>query len=228
MHGGAVAIEWIKNNVPAILDSHYPGENGGLAIADVLFGDYNPSGKLCQTFPKRLQDVPAFLNFRTEAGRTLYGEDVYVGYRYYEFADRDVNFPFGHGLSYTTFAFSDLAVSVTDGKLSVSVKVTNTGKTKGAEVAQVYIQPKQPAKINRPVKELKGFAKVELEAGESKTAVIEELEKYAASYFDEERDQWCVEKGEYEVIVSDSSAVTEGRAVRGSFKVDETYWWSGL
>ncbi|CAI6099635.1 unnamed protein product [Clonostachys chloroleuca] len=220
-------MPWL-DKTPAVIQAWYGGNETGNSIADVLFGDYNPSGKLSLSFPKRLQDVPSFLNFRTEAGRTLYGEDIYVGYRYYEFADRDVNFHFGHGLSYTTFAFSDLRVTSTEGKLKVSLKVKNTGPIKGAEVAQLYIKPKQPAKVNRPVKELKGFAKVELEAGETKTVSIEELEKYAASYFDEERNQWCVEEGKYEVIVSNSSVVKEGEALKGSFSVAETYWWSGL
>lgn len=221
-------MPWL-DAVPAVVQAWYGGNETGNAIADVLFGDYNPSGKLSLSFPKRLQDVPAFLNFRTEAARTLYGEDVYVGYRYYEFADRDVNFPFGHGLSYTTFAFSDLAVASTKGgKLSVTLSVENTGSVTGAEVVQVYVRPKQPAKVNRPVKELRGFAKVELKAGEKKTVTVEEQEKYAAAYFDEERSQWCVEAGEYEVIVSDSSAVRDDKALKGAFKVDETYWWSGI
>ncbi|KAK4081267.1 CAZyme family GH3 [Trichoderma aggressivum f. europaeum] len=215
---------------PAVLQAWYGGNETGNSIADVIFGDYNPSGKLPLSFPKRLRDNPAFLNYRTEAGRTLYGEDVYVGYRYYEFADRDVNFPFGHGLSYTTFAFSKLAVSrAADGdKLSVSLAVTNTGSVPGAQVAQLYVRPLQPAKINRPVKELKGFAKVDLQPGETKTVTIAEQEKYLASYYDEERGEWCVERGEYEIIVSDSSVVTDGVALKASFTVEESYWWSGL
>lgn len=220
-------MPWL-DKTSAVLQAWYGGNECGNSIADVVFGDANPSGKLSLSFPKRLQDVPAFLNYRTEAGRTLYGEDIYVGYRYYEFADREVNFPFGHGLSYTTFAFSDLAVARKDGKVVATLKIKNTGARKGSEVAQMYIQPKQAAKINRPAKELRGFAKVELEAGETKTVTVSELEKYAAAYFDEERDQWCVEAGEYEVIVSDSSHVTEGKALRGSFKVEESYWWSGV
>ncbi|KAL6828024.1 glycoside hydrolase family 3 protein [Trichoderma camerunense] len=220
-------MPWL-DATPAVLQAWYGGNETGNSIADVVFGDYNPSGKLPLSFPKRLQDNPAFLNYRTEAGRTLYGEDVYVGYRYYEFADKDVNFPFGHGLSYTTFAFSKLAVSHADGKLSVSLAVTNTGSLPGAQVAQLYVRPLQPAKINRPVKELKGFAKVDLQPGETKTVTIAEQEKYLASYYDEERSEWCVEKGDYEIIVSDSSAVTDGAALKGKFTVEESYWWSGL
>ena len=220
-------MPWIKET-PAVVQAWYGGNETGNCIADIVFGDCNPSGKLSLSFPKRLQDVPAYLNFRTEAGRTLYGEDVYVGYRYYEFANREVNFPFGHGLSYTTFSFSDLNVAHADGKVTTSLKVTNTGAAQGAEVAQLYVRPKQAAKINRPVKELRGFAKVELAPGESQTVTIEEQEKYMAAYFDEECDKWCVEKGEYEVVVSDSSEVREDKALKGEFSVKETYWWSGL
>lgn len=219
-------MPWLAET-KAVLQAWYGGNETGNCIADVVFGDANPSGKLSLSFPKRLQDTPAFLNFRTEAGRTLYGEDVYVGYRYYEFADREVNFPFGHGLSYTTFSFSGLTVTVTDGKINAAFTVSNTGGRKGAAVAQMYIQPKQPARINRPVKELRGFAKAELEAGASQSVTISELEKYAAAYFDEEREQWCVESGDYDVIIADSSAVGDG-ALRATINVAETYWWSGI
>lgn len=220
-------MPWL-DATPAVVQAWYGGNETGNCIADVVFGDANPSGKLSLSFPKRLQDTPAFLNFKTEAGRTLYGEDVYVGYRYYEFADREVNFPFGHGLSYTTFSFSGLTVVSTDGKVKASLTITNTGSKSGSEVAQLYVKPKQAARINRPVKELKGFAKVALEAGESKQVSIEELEKYVAAYWDEERDQWCVEQGVYEVIISDSSKITQGKAVVGEFTVEESYWWSGI
>ncbi|KAK6836762.1 beta-glucosidase I [Apiospora arundinis] len=225
--GTPVEMPWISD-VSSVIQAWYGGNETGNTIADILFGDVNPSGKLSLSFPVRVQDNPAYLNYRTEGGRVLYGEDIYVGYRYYEFAERPVLFPFGHGLSYTTFAFSDLSVADKDGKLSVSVAVKNTGERKGAEVAQVYVAPKQKAKVNRPVKEMKGFAKVELAPGESKTVTVNIDSRYAASYWDEDRDQWCVEKGEYEVIVSDSSEVREEKAVKGSFTVKETYWWSGV
>ncbi|KAL4937728.1 hypothetical protein BDV06DRAFT_226699 [Aspergillus oleicola] len=224
--GTPMEMPWLESTA-AVIQAWYGGNETGNCIADVLFGDSNPSGKLPVTFPKRLQDVPSFLNFRTEAGRTLYGEDVYLGYRYYEFADVAVNFPFGHGLSYTTFAFSDLNVEVRDRMVYVAFNVHNTGSRKGAEVAQMYVQPLQPAKINRPVKELKGFAKVELNAGESREVVITVAEKYAVSYFDEERDQWCAEAGDYRAIISDSSATGHSNALAGAFTVGEAYWWSG-
>ncbi|KAJ9141702.1 Beta-glucosidase [Pleurostoma richardsiae] len=225
--GTPVTMPW-ASEVPALVQAWYGGNETGNAIADVLFGDVNPSGKLSLSFPKRLQDNPAFLNFRAEGGRTLYGEDVYIGYRYYEFAERDVLFPFGHGLSYTSFSLGGLSVAEKDGKVAVSVVVENTGAVKGSEVVQVYVAPKQAAKIARPRKELKGFAKVELAPGEKKTVEVEVETKYAASYWDEERSKWCAEAGEYEIIVSDSSEVKEGKALKGSFSVAETFWWTGL
>ncbi|KAI1806121.1 glycoside hydrolase family 3 protein [Daldinia bambusicola] len=225
--GTPVEMPWI-NEVNALVHAWYGGNETGNTIADILFGDVNPSGKLSLSFPVRVQDNPAYLNYRTEGGRVIYGEDIYIGYRYYEFVDREVLFPFGHGLSYTTFAFSDLSLNEKDGELTVSVAVKNTGSVKGAEVAQVYVAPKQKAKVNRPVKELKGFGKVELAPGETKTVSVKVVKKYAAGYWDEERDQWCVEEGEYEVIVSDSSEIRGSNVVKSSFKVAETFWWSGL
>jgi beta-glucosidase len=225
-------MPWLEVT-PAVVQAWYGGNETGNCIADVLFGDANPSGKLPLSFPRRLQDNPAFLNFKSEGGRTLYGEDVYVGYRYYDFANLAVNFAFGHGLSYTTFALSDLqlATSGEQGvgrKVSASLTVTNTGSVEGAEVAQLYVQPMfKSTKVNRPVRELKGFAKVELGPGESKSVTIGEMEKYMAAYWDEERDQWCVEAGRYDVLVDNSSAVTE-KTLRASFEVAETYWWSGI
>lgn len=225
--GTPVHMPWV-NSVAAIVQAWYGGNETGIAIADILFGDVNPSGKLSLSFPIRVQDNPAFLNFRAEGGRTIYGEDIYIGYRYYEFADRKVLFPFGHGLSYTQFEFSGLSVSDKDGKITVKVTVKNTGKVKGAEVVQVYVEPKQKAKVNRPIKELKGFTKVALEAGESKEVSVEVETKYAAGYWDEDRSQWCVEEGKYDVIVSNSSEVKEGKALTGSITVPETFWWTGL
>ncbi|KAI0842378.1 glycoside hydrolase family 3 protein [Hypoxylon sp. FL0890] len=225
--GTPVEMPWI-GDVNALIQAWYGGNETGNTIADVLFGDVNPSGKLSLSFPVRVQQNPAYLNYRTEGGRVIYGEDIYIGYRFYEFVDREVLFPFGHGLSYTTFGFSELSVSDKGGELTVSVAVKNTGSLKGAEVAQVYVAPKQKAKVNRPVKELKGFAKVELAPGEAKTVTVKVATRYAASYWDEERDEWCAEEGEYEVIVSDSSEVKQDKAVRCSFKVAGTFWWIGL
>lgn len=225
--GTPVTMPWI-DSVPALVQAWYGGNETGNCIADVVFGDANPSGKLSLSFPAQLRDNPSYLNFRAEGGRTLYGEDVYVGYRYYEYLERPVLFPFGHGLSYTSFAFSGLSVEEKDGKVGVKLSVKNTGERKGAEVVQVYVSPKQKAKINRPVKEMRGFDKVELEAGEERAVSVAMETKYAVSYWDEGRGKWCAEKGDYEVIVSNSSAAEEGNTLRGSFSVAETFWWSGL
>ena len=225
--GTPVTMPWIEK-VPALVQAWYGGNETGNCIADILFGDANPSGKLSLSFPVHLRDNPSYLNFRAEGGRTLYGEDVYMGYRYYEYLEKPVLFPFGHGLSYTTFAFSNLSVEEQDGKVTVKVSVKNTGSRKGAEVVQVYVAPKQKAKINRPVKEMRGFDKVELEAGEERVVTVEVETKYAASYWDEGRKRWCAEKGAYEVVVGNSSQDKEGVTLRGEFSVGETFWWSGL
>lgn len=227
--GTPVSMPWLSD-VPALLQAWYGGNETGNGLADVLFGDVNPSGKLSLSFPRRVEDNPAFLNYRSEAGRVLYGEDVYVGYRYYEKLKREVNFPFGHGLSYTTFAFSDLEVDVEseEGVLLVSVAVTNTGSVAGAQVVQVYVSQDKPT-IQRPVKELKGFAKVFLKAGECEIVRVTVPIKYACSYFDEKRDQWILEKGAYRVVVSDSSEIVEDKALEKRFEISkETSWWSGV
>lgn len=182
------------------------------------------SGKLPLSFPYRLEDNPAFLSFRSEGGRALYGEDVYVGYRFYEKLKRETLFAFGHGLSYTTFSLSDLTVSTTDSAVSVKLRVTNTGSRAGAEVVQVYVDAKNPS-INRPVKELKGFKKVFLEAGEHAEVKINMDKKYTTSFWDEGRDAWIMEKGWYGILVGNSS---QKIGQEGSFEVGETRWWTGL
>ncbi|KAN0113084.1 glycoside hydrolase family 3 protein [Hyaloscypha variabilis] len=222
--GTPVAMPWISS-VKGLVHAWYGGNETGNAIADVLFGTVNPSAKLPLSFPKRLQDNPAFLNYRTERGRALYGEDVYIGYRYYEQLELPVLFPFGHGLSYTTFSFSDLKVEKTDKELKVIVKISNTGSVAGAEVAEVYISQKNPS-IRRPKKELKGFKKVFLEKGESKVVEVVIETKYATSFWDEIRNAWVSEKDTYEVIVGGNSE--EIGAVKGSFEVEKTTWWNGL
>jgi beta-glucosidase len=222
--GTPVTMPWLSS-VNALVHAWYGGNETGNAIADIIFGNVNPSAKLPLSFPKKLQDNPAFLNYRTERGRTLYGEDVYVGYRWYEMLDMDVAFPFGHGLSYTSFEFTDLKVEKKDNMLNISVNVTNTGDRDGAEVVQVYVAQKKPS-IRRPKKELKGFSKVALKKGESKVVEVGTEMKYAASFWDEVRNAWIVEKDSYEVIVGHSSS-GEG-ALKGSFEIEETSWWNGL
>lgn len=227
--GTPVGMPWV-DGVKGLIHAWYGGNETGNAIADVLFGNTNPSAKLPLSFPKRIQDNPAFLNYVTERGRVLYGEDVFIGYRWYEQLDLPVLFPFGHGLSYTTFSYSSLSVTKTPGteesKLTISVKLTNTGSVAGAEVVQVYISQKAPS-IRRPFKELKGFKKVFLEKGESKIVEIVLETKYAASFWDELRDAWVVEKDEFEVLVGGSSAV-ETKFETAKFEVEKAFWWNGL
>lgn len=183
------------------------------------------SGKLPLSFPCRLEDNPAFLNYRSERGRALYGEDVYVGYRYYEKIKRAPLFPFGHGLSYTSFKLSpDLQVLTTKSTVTVKLQVFNVGQRAGAEVVQVYVSARTPS-INRPPKELKGFEKVFLARHGSKEVKIEIDKKYATSFWDEGRDAWVVEKGTYDILVGTSS---QGNFRTGSFDIGETWWWTGL
>lgn len=223
--GTPVEMPWVSK-VPALLQAWYGGNETGNGIADVLFGDVNPSGKLSLSFPVKNEDNPAFLNYRSEAGRALYGEDVYVGYRYYEMLKREVNFPFGHGLSYTSFSFSDLSLDNDGETLEACVTVENTGDVDGAQVVQVYVSQDTPA-IRRPVKEMKAFAKVFLKKGQSEVVKIKVPVKYACSYFDEKRDQWICEEGGYKLVIADSSAVGTG-ALEKEFDVEKTSWWSGL
>jgi beta-glucosidase len=225
--GSPVSMPWLSQ-VPALIQAWYGGNETGNAIADVIFGDVNPSGKLPLTFPLCVEDNPAFLNYRSERGRTLYGEDVYIGYRYYEASKKKVLFPFGHGLSYTTFQFSDAKVTVDKeiSRLKVSVSIQNTGSVAGAEVAQVYISQRNPS-IGRPVKELKGFTKVFLEVGEKQEVHIVVETKYAASFWDEGCGMWVMEKDMYDVLVGSSSALFRD-AVIGSFEVENSTWWKGL
>jgi len=207
-NGSAVTMsEWIDGPA-AVLEAWMMGQAGGGAIADVLFGKVNPSGKLAETFPIKLSDTPAYLNFPGSNGVVRYSEGIYIGYRYYDTKEMPVLFPFGYGLSYTTFAYSNLKTSAqrfkdVDG-LTVSVDVTNTGSLAGKETVQVYVRDIQ-SRLPRPVKELKGFAKVELKPGETKTVSIP-LNFRAFAYFDPRYNQWVTEDGDFEILVGASSA----------------------
>lgn len=225
--GTPVEMPWIKD-VATVVWAWYGGGESGNAISDILFGDRNPSGKTSLSFPKTLEDNPTFFSFKSERGRTLYGEDVYVGYRYYEGLRREVLFPFGHGLSYTTFEFSGLEVvhEKGAGNIRVSVAVENTGEREGAEVVQVYVTQRHPS-IRRPKKELKGFTKLHLQPGERKLGVVEIETKYATSFWDEERDAWISEKDTYDVLVANTSA-GNGKVLSRSFDIETTTWWKGL
>ncbi|KKK26559.1 beta-glucosidase J [Aspergillus rambellii] len=228
--GTPVTMPWVSKS-KVLLQAWFGGNECGNGIADVLYGDVNPSGKLPLSFPVRLQDNPAYLNFRSEGGRVLYGEDIYVGYRYYEKVDLAPLFPFGYGLSYTSFSRSDLILNTTpeqpkigDGEpITATVTVTNTGKVAGAETVQLWVIPPS-TNVNRPVRELKGFAKVTLEPGEQKTVDIVVEKKLATSWWDEKREMWASEKGRYEVLITGTGEET----LKSSFTVEKTRFWIGL
>ncbi len=201
--GGSVATaDWVAS-APALLDAFYPGQDGGEALADILFGDVNPSGRLPFSWEKRWEDCAAYGNYPTQQSplANTYKEGVFLGYRWFDEKGIEPLFPFGAGLSYTTFRFSDLKIDSGDGKLSVTVTVANIGTREGAEVAQVYVAPPQ-GPVPRPVRELKGFARVLLKAGESRSVTIpcDDL-----SYWDPAKKAWTVSPGKYRVTVGDSS-----------------------
>lgn len=221
--GTPVSLPWV-NQIPALVHAWYGGNETGNAIADVVFGDTNPSGKLPLSFPVKNEDNPAFLNYKSERNRAIYGEDVYIGYRFYEKTNKEVAFPFGHGLSYTTFELSDLAVDDNGIDVSISVSVANTGKVDGSQVVQVYVSQQNPS-LNRPKKELKGFSKVFVKAGEIVKTEIVMSKKYATSFWDEGRDAWVMESDFFDVLVGDSSASTP---LKGQFRVSQSAWWRGL
>ncbi|SGZ49663.1 CIC11C00000004797 [Sungouiella intermedia] len=223
--GTPVEMPWLAD-VKCLVQAWYGGSEGGNAIADVLFGDHNPSGKLSLSWPHKNSDNPAYLNFKTAKGRVLYGEDIYIGYRYYEKLEKEVAFPFGHGLSYTLFSYSELESGVDEEKnlLSVSFKLTNTGSIDGGEAVQIYLSQVDPT-FDRPVKELKAFEKVFLKAGESTIVKTELSLKDSVSYFDEYYEKWNMEKGTYQVLVGGSS---QGNFLTSNFDVKKEKLWTGL
>lgn len=202
-------MPWI-GKASTLVHAWFGGQETGNAIADVLFGQHNPSGRLSVTFPKRLEDTPAFLTFGKGSREILYGEGIFIGYRYYEKLHNDPLFYFGYGLSYTSFEYSNLRVPIEvqfdDGAnkdFRVSVEVENTGDRDGFEIVQVYVQDVECAQ-SRPRKELKGFTKVWIEKGTKVTASVE-LDKYALSYWDEEAERWHAEKGFFKIIIARSA-----------------------
>jgi beta-glucosidase len=202
--GSPVEMTWI-DQVPAVLEAFYPGQEGGNAVARILLGEVNPSGKLSETFPVRLEDTPAYINYPGTRD-VQYGEGIFVGYRYYEKKDVAPLFPFGHGLSYTRFEYSDLqtpAVAKAGSTIPVNLVVRNSGEIAGKEIVQVYVRDVVSSLV-RPVKELKGFSKVDLQPGQS-TQVSFELDPRAFAFFDPYKNQWVVEAGEFEILVGSSS-----------------------
>ncbi|MCE5236536.1 MAG: glycoside hydrolase family 3 C-terminal domain-containing protein [Eubacteriales bacterium] len=204
--GAPVTMPWAEQ-VKAILLAYLGGQGGGSGVADVLLGDVNPSGKLAETFPLALRDTPSYLNFPGGTKTVEYRESIYVGYRYYDAAGKEVLYPFGHGLSYTTFEYSGLRLNRTrflkGGTLEASFTVKNTGSVRGAEVAELYVRAKA-SKLFRAPRELKGFEKLMLEPGEAKTVTIE-LNDRSFSYYNAEGARFAVEGGAYAVEIGASS-----------------------
>ncbi len=211
-NGGVVALPF-ADRVPAIVETWLLGQAGGGAVADVLYGAVNPSGKLTETVPVRLEDNPSFGSFPGEFGHVRYGEGVLVGYRWYDAKRLDVTFPFGHGLSYTTFSYGEATVDVAEnGDIAVRVAVSNTGTRDGREIVQVYAAPVSSV-VQRAPRELKAFASVALAAGETRTVDLV-IRREDLAYWDVRVDRWIVESGEYTVEVAASS-----RDIRSSARV---------
>ena len=201
-NGSPVVMPW-KDRVSAIVEAYLGGQAVGKAEVRVLFGEVNPSGRLSETFPNRLEDTPCYLTYGKGRDHAEYREGVFVGYRYYTTRDMDVQYPFGYGLSYTTFGYSDLATDksgLTDADtLSVSVDVKNTGDRSGKEVVQLYVAPVN-SEVPRPLRELKGFEKVSLEPGEKKTVAFT-LDDRAFAVWNADLHCWDVPDGAYKIQI---------------------------
>ena len=205
-NGSPVLMPWAKK-VKAIVEAYLGGEAVGEAVVNVLTGKVNPSGKLAETFPLRLEDTPAYLSFSKDKNNVDYGEGIFVGYRYYDSRKMEVAYPFGYGLSYTTFEYMGISVSKDtisdDDTITVQVSVKNTGSVAGKEVIQLYIQDKTNATI-RPEKELKGFEKVLINPGETKTVTFT-LDKRSFAWYNTNIHEWYAASGEYNILVGASS-----------------------
>ncbi|MFA9379558.1 MAG: glycoside hydrolase family 3 C-terminal domain-containing protein [Acetanaerobacterium sp.] len=209
-NGSPVELAW-ADKVKGILEVYLGGQAVGKATVDLLYGDANPSGKLAETFPLRLEDTPSFLHFPGDGKTAEYREGVFVGYRYYDSKGMPVRYPFGYGLSYTTFAYSELQLSSHDlhdtDTLTVSVRVKNTGDRAGKEIVQLYVADHTGSQV-RPAKELRNFAKVALEPGEEQTVVME-LSKRAYAWYNTGIGDWYAASGDYEILIGRSSEKIE-------------------
>jgi len=221
-------MPWV-DSVSALVHAWYLGNETGNAIADVLFGKVNPSGRMSLTFPKALTDVPSYLNFGNENGKVRYVEGLFVGYKHYQSRGIQPLFPFGFGLSYTTFEYSGLQISKpsefdADFAATVRISVKNTGTTVGSEAVQLYISlPAGP--LTHPPMALKAFTKLrDLKPGEEATATLT-LDKYAVSYFDDRIGKWKADRGQYQVLVGSSS---EDIRLRGVLTLEIPFTWKGL
>jgi len=215
--GGNIDMtQWI-DKVPTVLDAWYPGQEGGTALAQILFGDYSPSGKLPASFERRWEDNPVFRSYYPAKGesRVQYSEGLFVGYRHYDQSETKPLFPFGFGLSYATFTYSNLSIAPVSGNLdqpvTVSFEVKNTSSRGGAEVAEVYVGDAH-ASVPRPVKELKGFAKVNLRPGESKRVSMN-LDRRAFSFYDVGKKNWNAEPGVFDILIGGCSEKIQLRGI---------------
>jgi beta-glucosidase len=214
-HGGALRLSPVVRSAAAILDGALLGQAGGSALAEVLFGAVNPSGKLTETAPARLADTPAFLDFPGEHQHVRYGEGLFVGYRWYDARDLEVTYPFGHGLSYTSFGYGDLSLAADGDAIVATVPVTNTGGRPGREVVQAYVAVPGSAQVRVP-RTLGGFAGVELGPGETRDVMIR-IERTELEYWDIRVDRFVLEPGRYQVWAGSSS-----RDLRASATVELT------
>jgi beta-glucosidase len=243
--GTPVTMPW-ADDAPAILQAWYQGQEAGHALADVLLGNASPSGKLPTTFPVRLEDNPAYHNWPGENLKTVYGEGIYVGYRHYERCKTAPLFPFGHGLTYTTFSYGEAVLSSTlisaSQPITINIAVTNTGNMAASETVQAYVRDIK-SRLPRPEKELQAFGKVFLQPGETKDVVLR-LDKYSVGYFDTslgDKGLWIAEEGKFEVLIGASSAniryvclwltmkytcvLTMTCRARGDFEVADSFTW---
>ena len=205
-NGSPVAMPWI-DRVDGVVEAYLGGQAGGRALADVLTGKVNPSGKLAETFPIKIEDNPTYVGWAGEEGASYYNEGVFVGYRYYDKKKVEPLFPFGFGLSYTTFEFADINVDRTslseNDTVNISVSVKNTGKVFGKEVVQLYVKDLE-ASVGRPEKELKHFAKISLKPGEQKDVSFQ-LSNRDFAFYSARHEQWITETGDFTILVGSSS-----------------------
>lgn len=202
INGTPVSMPWLEKT-PSVLEAYYPGQEGGHALANILFGKVNPSGKLPETFPKRLEDNPSYKNFPGTGKQVKYEEGIYVGYRHYDNFSIEPLFAFGHGLSYTEFEYSNLKISRKDKKINVQFTLRNSGSITGKEVVQLYTRKIEKGAENK-YKELKAFDKIELKAGESKRVSFQ-LGEEDFSLFDESGNKWVKSSGKYSLLIGSSS-----------------------